>query len=478
MSPQYGLAGRVAAAFVHSKLTPLIIIASLLLGVYAGVALPREEEPQIIVPMVDVFVDLPGASPSEVEQRVTRPIEKLLWEVPGLEYLYSTSSPGQALIIARFFVGEDDDRALVRLNQKLAAAAERLPAEASAPVVRARSIDDVPVMSLTIWGAGYDDGQLRQIGAQLQESLKEIPDISEVTVIGGRPRQITVELDPAALAARGLNPLSVQQALTGANARMAAADVVQGNRATRIEAGGWPESAGDLRGLTVGDAGGSPVRLADVTELATRSTEEIAERLNRDDVQHRAGGGPGPAVKDIARRGRFYLGYVTHRRGLEERPGRHPALIDEETWRDGVTGNAPAGARPHPPLHSAPDVLPGRTAPLWRLWEAPPRSGRHGPWQGVALLPLPRPAASVVATTSRLSSVERIERAILPADIIERAREELRRRLALPRDDTKRRRRLEQRRERLSQLFAWGDLTEAAVPAAKGGGGPGPGDAA
>ena len=116
-----GMAGKLAAAFIHSKLTPLLIVASLLLGVFATVALPREEEPQIIVPMIDVFVDLPGASPAEVEQRVTRPLEKLLWEVPGLEYLYSTSSPGRAMIVARFLVGEDEDRALVRVNQKLAA---------------------------------------------------------------------------------------------------------------------------------------------------------------------------------------------------------------------------------------------------------------------------------------------------------------------------------------------------------------------
>jgi multidrug efflux pump subunit AcrB len=273
MSPKYGLAGRLAAAFVHSKLTPLVIIASLMLGVYAGVALPREEEPQIIVPMIDVFVDLPGASPSEVEQRVTRPVEKLLWEVPGVEYLYSTSSPGRAMLIARFFVGQDDDRALVRLNQKLAAAGEVLPPDASEPVVRARSIDDVPVMSLTLWGPSYDDYMLRTLGAQLQESLKEISDISEVTVIGGRARQVTVELDPAALAARRLDPLGVQQALARSNARTAAADVVQGNRATRIEAGGWPGTVNDLRALIVGNAGGSPVRLADVATVSDEGGE-------------------------------------------------------------------------------------------------------------------------------------------------------------------------------------------------------------
>ena len=115
------MAGRLAATFIHSKLTPLVIVASLLLGVYAVIALPREEEPQIIVPMIDVFVDMPGASPTEVEQRVTRPLEQLLWEVPGVEYLYSTSSPGRAMIVVRFLVGQDEERALVRLNQKLAA---------------------------------------------------------------------------------------------------------------------------------------------------------------------------------------------------------------------------------------------------------------------------------------------------------------------------------------------------------------------
>src|SRR5690348_10439342 len=121
MTTPAGLAGRSAGAFMHSKLTPLLIVASLALGAFAVAALPREEEPQIIVPMFDVFVDLPGASPAEVEQRVTRPLEARLWEVPGVEYLYSSSSPGRSTVIVRFFVGEDDTRALVRLNEKLAA---------------------------------------------------------------------------------------------------------------------------------------------------------------------------------------------------------------------------------------------------------------------------------------------------------------------------------------------------------------------
>ena len=170
-----GLAGRLAAAFVRSKLTPLVIGSALLLGLYAVVALPREEEPQIIVPMIDIFVDLPGATPAEVEQRVTRPLEQRLWEVPGVEYLYSTSSAGRAMVIVRFVVGEDADRALVRLQQKLGAIAGQWPSGASVPIVQARSIDDVPVMALTIWGGGYDATALRAMAAQLRDASSIAP---------------------------------------------------------------------------------------------------------------------------------------------------------------------------------------------------------------------------------------------------------------------------------------------------------------
>jgi multidrug efflux pump subunit AcrB len=267
MTTPYGIAGRLAAAFIHSKLTPLVIVASLLLGAYAVIALPREEEPQIIVPMVDVFVDLPGASPSEIEQRVTRPLEQWLWEIPGVEYLYSTSSPGRAMLIVRFLVGADEEQALVRLNQKLAARAPALPAGASPPLVQLRTIDDVPVMALTLWGRGYDEVRLRAMGRQLQEVLKELPDVSTITVIGGRPRQVTVDLDPAALAARRVDPLAIQSALSASNARTPAADIVATNRAWRLESGRWLESIDAVNSTVVASSGGSPVRLADVATV-------------------------------------------------------------------------------------------------------------------------------------------------------------------------------------------------------------------
>jgi multidrug efflux pump subunit AcrB len=262
-----GAAGRLAAAFIDSRLTPLVIVASLLLGVYAVVALPREEEPQIIVPMIDVFVDLPGASSTETEQRVTRPVEQLLWEVPGVEYIYSTSSPGRSMIIVRFLVGQNEEQALVRLNQKLAAHASELAPGASTPLVQARTIDDVPVMALTLWGAGYDDVQLRQLAGQLQEAIKAVPDVSEVTIIGGRPRQVTVAVDPAALASRKLDPLAIERALAGYNDRAQAGNVVAANRVARVETGGWIDSTDTLKNVVVGASGGVPVRLSDVATV-------------------------------------------------------------------------------------------------------------------------------------------------------------------------------------------------------------------
>jgi multidrug efflux pump subunit AcrB len=267
MSTPSGLAGRLAASFIHSKLTPLLIIASLALGAFALVGLPREEEPQIIVPMIDVFVEVPGASPAEVEQRVTRPLEKLLWEVAGVEYLYSTSSPGQSMVIVRFYVGEDEERALVRLKQKLEANADRIPPSASAPLVKARSIDDVPVMAITLWGGGHPDDQLRALAAQLREAVAEVPDVSEVTLIGGRAREVTVELDPARLAAARVDPLQVSHALTRGNLRATTTGAIHGGGGERLEAGRHITSASELRDIVVAADRGRSVRLGDIAQV-------------------------------------------------------------------------------------------------------------------------------------------------------------------------------------------------------------------
>ena len=268
MSASHGVAGRLAAAFVHSKLTPLFIVASMALGVLAVVALPREEEPQIVVPMVDVFVEMPGATPADVEQRVTRPMEQLLWEVPGGEYVYSTSTAGQSMVVVRFKVGEPEEAALVRLNQKLEANADRIPPGVIGPIVKPRSIDDVPILAVTVWSARYGDDQLRALAAQLRDAIAEVTDVSEVTLIGGRPRQLRVDVDPARLAAYGLDPLAIQRAIGTTNALGAAAGSVAGGAITGLDAGNRLRTADDVRRVVVGASGGRAVLVSDLAAVA------------------------------------------------------------------------------------------------------------------------------------------------------------------------------------------------------------------
>jgi multidrug efflux pump subunit AcrB len=262
-----GMAGRMAAAFIRSKLTPLFIVASVALGLFAVIALPREEEPQIIVPMIDVFVEMPGATPADVEQRITRPMEKLLWEIPGVEYLYSTSSPGLSMVIVRFEVGEDEEKALVRLNQKLAANMDRIPPGASPPLVKPRSIDDVPVLAITLWGERYDDHQLRLLAGQLGDSIKEVADVSEVTLIGGRPREARVELDPARLASAGVDALMVKRAIEGANVRFDARGETRTDTTALLQAGARLRSADDIANVVVASPLGRPVLVRDVAKV-------------------------------------------------------------------------------------------------------------------------------------------------------------------------------------------------------------------
>src|SRR5215471_11918716 len=185
-----GFAGRVAAAFIDSKLTPLVIVTSVLLGAAAILMLPREEEPQIKVPMIDVLVSMPGFTAREVEERATRPMEKLLWEISGVEYIYSTSRPGESLAIVRFKVGEDVEKSLVKLNQKLQSNFDRIPPGVSHPLIKPRSIDDVPILALTFHSDRYDHLALRRLVAQVDDAVKQVPRVAETTIIGGAKRQV------------------------------------------------------------------------------------------------------------------------------------------------------------------------------------------------------------------------------------------------------------------------------------------------
>jgi multidrug efflux pump subunit AcrB len=270
---QLGPAGRFAQAWITSKLTPLIIAGSLLIGGFAVWKLPREEEPQIIVPMIDVFVQMPGASAREVEQRVTKPMEKLLWEIPGVEYIYSTSSPGMSLAIVRFLVGQDEEKSLVRLNQKMAANFDMIPPGASQPLVKPRSIDDVPILALTLSSRRYGDFELRRIAAQVHDTIKQVPDVSAVTLIGGQRREIRIELNEARLAAYNLSPLQIAGALGLSNRSQPSGRFNTGNREYLLETGEFLRSAEDVRNVVAGVASEKPIFVRDVAAVSDGGEE-------------------------------------------------------------------------------------------------------------------------------------------------------------------------------------------------------------
>ncbi len=268
-----GFSGQVAQAFINSKLTPLIVITAVLLGVGATTLLPREEEPQIKVPMVDVMVGMPGFTAKEVEERATRPMEQLLWEVPGVEYVYSMSRPGEALIIVRFEVGSEPEEALVRLNHELTSNFDRIPHGVSTPLVKLRSIDDVPILGLTLHSERYDHLTLRRVAAQLEGELKQVENVAETRIIGGAARQVRVLLDPVKLAARNLSPAGLVPVLQQNNRQFRAGGLTTENREVIVETGAFLRSAEEVGNIVIAAAAGRPVYLREVAEIIDGAEE-------------------------------------------------------------------------------------------------------------------------------------------------------------------------------------------------------------
>jgi len=271
-----GAAGRIARMFVDSKLTPLLIVASVLLGLASVILLPREEEPQIKVPMIDVMVSMPGASAREVAERVTRPMEQLLWEIPGVEYVYSTSRPAESLVIVRFKVGSDLEDSIVKLNQKLQTNFDRIPHGVTTPLIKPRTIDDVPILALTLHSAVQGPMELRRLGAELQDAVKQIPLVAETALIGGLKRQIRVLLDPVRMASRGVTPAGIIPMLQQSNRQTRAGAITAGNRTVLIESGGFITNAAEAGQVVAGVYEGRPVYLKDVAEIVDGPEEPRA----------------------------------------------------------------------------------------------------------------------------------------------------------------------------------------------------------
>jgi multidrug efflux pump subunit AcrB len=298
-----GIAGRIARAFIDAKLTPLFVISSILLGLFAVLMLPREEEPQIKVPMIDVMVPMPGFSAREVEERATRPMEKLLWEIPGVEYIYSTSRPGESFVIVRFKVGSDPEQSLVKLSEKLRSNFDRIPPGVGFPLIKPKSIDDVPILTLTFHSDRYDHLMLRRLVAQVDDAVKQVPLVAETAIIGGARRQIRVLLDPARLASRNLTPAGLVPMLHQANRQYAAGSVTGEDKEIVIETGAFLSTVEEVGNVVVGVFGGKPVYLRDVADIVDGAEEATQYVFFGRGVAAGAPGSEQPAVTlSIAKR--------------------------------------------------------------------------------------------------------------------------------------------------------------------------------
>jgi multidrug efflux pump subunit AcrB len=336
-----GIAGRIAKAFLRSRLTPLVTLASLAVGGIALLATPREEEPQISVPMIDVIAALPGAGPAEVENLLTRPIEKKMWEIPGVEYVYAMAGEGMTLVTVRFKVGEDQDRSVNKVHAKLFAAMDQAPPGAMPPLVKLHTIDDVPILALTLHSARYGSDELRQIATHLVDDIRTLPDVAETFVIGGQPRQLRVTLDPARLASSGVTPGEVMQALRAANVRLPAGEFAAAGEVFLVTVGA-PIRTAEEAGSVVVSSRGAPVYLRNVAtvEEAFGEVADYVSHASREAAPEQAvtiavAKRPGANATDIAHA-------VLER--VEQAKGRLlPAGVALEVTRDyGETANEKA----------------------------------------------------------------------------------------------------------------------------------------
>jgi multidrug efflux pump subunit AcrB len=262
-----GFSGNIAKGFLQSKLTILLMIGFLLIGGYSTFLIPREEEPQIKVPMADIFIGYPGAAPKDVETKLAAPMEKIISNVKGVEYVYSTSMQGQAMLIVQFKVGEDVERSLVKLYSELMKNMDKMPQGVTMPLIKTRAIDDVPVLGLTLWSEKYDDYQLKQIGQALTNEIKKINDVSDINILGGRSREVKVLLDKNKMAENHIDFLSISKQIQGSNMQMQSGNLLQQDTAFTVETGNFLNSADDVANLVVGINQQQPVYLRQVAKV-------------------------------------------------------------------------------------------------------------------------------------------------------------------------------------------------------------------
>ncbi|NGZ98389.1 MAG: multidrug transporter AcrB [Nitrospira sp. WS110] len=268
-----GLSGRIAALFIDSKLTPLIMVGVLVLGLFAVIGTPREEEPQIVVPMADVWFPFPGASAKVVEEQLTKPFERKLSEIKGVEYVYSISRPGGALIIVRFYVGQPMEQSLVDLYDKLMSNQDLVPPGAEPFLVKPKDVNDVPIVTFTLSSERYGDFELHSLAEQVLEEVKKVSGTSAGFIVGGRPRELGIQIDPTRLKAYGLTPLQVANVVRGEHRALSTGRFDSRNQSVLVETGRFIRSRDDLESLVVGVNERRPVYLRQVAEVTDGPAE-------------------------------------------------------------------------------------------------------------------------------------------------------------------------------------------------------------
>ena len=262
-----GFISAVVRQFLVGKESIIFLLFALCLGVASIMLTPREEEPQIIVPMADIYVQAPGASAEEIEKLVAAPLERMLWQVDGVEYVYSTSNPDSALATVRFYVGEDREESLIKLYNAISMNQDLAPSIVTGWVVKPVEIDDVPIVNLTLYSYNHDGHELRRIAEELQQRLAEVPDVSRVNIVGGRSREIRVELDPERLAGLHVSPMEIVDALKGADSSVTAGALDEKSNRISVTANSFLQSRKDVEDLVVGVFDNNPVYVRDVAKV-------------------------------------------------------------------------------------------------------------------------------------------------------------------------------------------------------------------
>jgi len=271
VSKDLGISGRIAAHFQAAQITPLLALGALLLGVFAVLVTPREEEPQINVTMANVLIPFPGASARDVEQMVATPAEQVLSQINGVEHVMSVSRPGLAVMTVQFKVGVPRIEALVRLYDTVNANADWLPKDLGvlAPLIKPKGIDDVPIVTLTLYSSNAATGayDLERVAHSIEVDLKRVGGTREVVTIGGPGRAVMVEIDPSRMAGAGVTVADLRTALQSANLGLPVGELLSGNRAVAVESGPFLRDARDVAELVVGVRDGKPVFLQDVAAV-------------------------------------------------------------------------------------------------------------------------------------------------------------------------------------------------------------------